>query len=564
MSLMTASPEHHLYDLVATRDGFRVSPTCPDGHVLVMELIERLGLLDRMQARAGRPGTVDRGFMLDRATTAIRFSLSPPLLTETSPRQERTWASTPVPAPPPPSRSLTGQEANTVPILDPAVAAFVPALPPATTSPVAAQVGIQTQAQTATELTPPASGRLLSEMMALNLANLARGPKKATPTTRDRRYILDLLLDVLGDKLMADITGEDANAMADVLASWPRYRANHPELAGLPARQVAAIAKKRKLPVIQRGTQFKHIVNLSAFFNWCVKTGVIQANPFRYVDTSRYRERVPKKRDIFSAQDLQAIFAPKHVNRYTEPHKYWVPLIALFTGMRVNEVAQLYVDDVQTDTELDDEGVEHTIRYFDITPFREGQSIKTDYSMRRIPVHASLLDLGFEKYVADVRAAGSELLFPGLGWPEGGPGRTISRWFNKHHLRNACGIRSEKKSLHCFRHTLTTRCERARVPTSVIQTINGHSDGKGVDARTYVARGSLLECKRAMEQLEYPPLDLVPYVPERFAAYLTQAAAQTAHAERLGEEGKPVVSRKGRRPKLKSLDAAETLGLVIG
>lgn len=130
------------------------------------------------------------------------------------------------------------------------------------------------------------------------------------------------------------------------------------------------------------------------------------------------------------------------------------------------------------------------------------------------------------------------------------PRRTISRWFNKHYLRNACGIKSAKKSLHCFRHTLTTRCERARVPISVIQTINGHSDGKGVDARTYVARGSLLECKRAMEQHEYPPLGLVPYVSARFSAYLAQAVAKAAYARRLGNEGNPVVSRKGRRPKL--------------
>lgn len=66
-----------------------------------------------------------------------------------------------------------------------------------------------------------------------------------------------------------------------------------------------------------------------------------------------------------------------------------------------------------------------------------------------------------------------------------------------------------------------------------------------MDARTYVARGSLLECKRALERLEYPPMDLVPYESERFAAYLARVTAQTEYAERLGAEGKPVVSRKG-------------------
>lgn len=533
ISSPTSPSTTHLYDLVATSDGIRVSPNCVDGHVLVMELIQRLGLTDQIRAGGMDSGTAGRGPKGDWNGSALPLlgrpatlppAASPPLGSE---RKE-------------PSSPTQGR--NTVPFSITPDAGSTPA------SPARVQV-----IHEAPSVPAPSSGKRLSEMMALNLANLARGPKKATPATRDRRYILDMLLDVVGDKPVAAITAEDANTMADVLASWPRYLAHYPELNALPAQTVAAQTKKRKLPTIQRGTQYKHIMGLNAFFNWCVETQTIPENPFHYVDNARYRDQVPKKRDTFSAQDLQAIFAPRHVSHYTEPHKYWVPLIALFTGMRVNEISQLYVDDIQTDTETDEDGMEHTILYFDITPFREGQSIKTGYSVRRMPVPARLLELGFERYLADVRASAATHLFPGLQWPEGGPGRTTSRWFNQHHLRHTCGITSAKKSLHCFRHTLTTRCDRAHVPKSVIQTINGHSDGQGVDARTYVARGSLLECKRALDSVKYPPLDLVPYVPERFAVYLAQVAAQAAHVERLGAEGKPVISRKGRRPRFSSL-----------
>lgn len=518
-------PEPHLYDLVATRDGLRLSPTCEEGHRLVVELVERLGLGGAIQPRhATKSSKGDwNGVVL-------------PIL------QPSTWCKSgadarvanDVPAATRHSATIAAEpEPNTVPISNPPPLAPIDAEPQPEVS----------------ALTSP-HGKLLSEMVTLNLANLARGPKKATPATRDRRYILNLLLDVLGDKPVSEVTAEDAHAMADVLASWPRYLAHYPELNGLPARQIAAITKKKKLQTIQRSTQHKHVMGLNAFFNWCVEAGSLAENPFHYVDGSRYRDTVPKKRDIFSAQDLQEIFAPKHLQRHSEPHKYWAPLIALFTGMRVNEIAQLYLDDIQSDTEMDEEGREHAILYFDISPFREGQSVKTGYSVRRVPVPQQLLELGFERYLADVRASGSDRLFPGLSWrEEGGPGRAISRWFNKHHLRGACRIVSEKKSLHCFRHTLTTRCERAHVPKSIIQTINGHSDGQGVDSRSYVARGSLLECRRVLDRLDYPPLELVPYASERFASYLAQAAAQVAHAERLGKEGKPVVSRKGRRPK---------------
>lgn len=517
-------PEPHLYDLV-TRDGLRLSPTCEDGHRLVMELLQRLGLASPTPKCAeARSAKGDWNGPVLPILQASPWRKSIPVSHQTR------GASVPVP-----HRVVI----TVVPTPD-----RIPASVPRAT----ALVGATPQPEP--HVPSPDRGKLLSELVALNLANLARGPKKATPATRDRRYILDMLMDVLGDKPVADVTAQDANAMANVLASWPRQRTDYPEFLGMPAKQVAAATKKRGLRVIQRSTQYKHIMALNAFFNWCVATKAIVENPFHYVDNSRYRDPVPKKRDIFSTQDLQTIFAPKHVNRYTEPHKYWIPLIALFTGMRVNEISQLYVDDVQTETEMDEDGVEHAILYFDITPFREGQSIKTGYSVRRMPVPDRLLKLGFERYVSDVRASGSAHLFPGLQWAEGGPGRTTSRWFNTHHLRNACGITSAKKSLHCFRHTLTTRCERAHVPKSIMQTLNGHSDGQGIDARTYVARGSLLECRRAVDGLKYPPLDLVPYLPERFAAYLAQATAQAAHAERLGSEGKQVMSRRGRRPKV--------------
>jgi len=516
----------HLYDLVATSEGIHVSSNSADGHVLVMELLSRLGWMHQRQQ-----GERENGSQSDATGPVMPFRVRPPA---------PPWTGSP---------SLGLEQKETLPLHEPNTG---PVLPVAHAAPGRAPNADTPGANVAPEVIAPSRGKRISELMAFDLANLAGGAKKATPATRDRQYIMTLLLDVLGDKPVADVTATDANAMADVLASWPRNRANYPEFKDLPARQVAAITKKKKLAVIQRSTQHKHIMALNAFFNWCVKLGAVRENPFHYVRSSRYRDAVPKKRDIFTAQNLQALFAPQHLTNYTEPHKYWVPLIAMFTGMRVNEISQLYVDDVQSDIEMDDDGVEYAIPYFDIAPFHDGQSVKTGYSVRRIPIHSRLLELGFERYVADVRASGSEHLFPGLAWAEGGPGRTVSRWFNKYHLRQTCGITSSKKSLHCFRHTLTTRCKRANVSNGIVITINGHSDGQGVDDRYYMARGTLLECQKALEQVKYPPLELVPYASERFADYLAQVAAQAAHGDRLTAEGKPVISRKGRRPKIAS------------
>jgi hypothetical protein len=44
----------------------------------------------------------------------------------------------------------------------------------------------------------------------------------------------------------------------------------------------------------------------------------------------------------------------------------------------------------------------------------EGKSVKTESSRRRVPIHQTLLDVGFLDYVETRRRAQDERLFPGL------------------------------------------------------------------------------------------------------------------------------------------------------
>ena len=397
---------------------------------------------------------------------------------------------------------------------------------------------------------------LLSELIELHLGNMKRGKRGERSATRQRRYILTLLKDVIGDKPVDAITVQDAMMFVDVLAVWPAYQHNHPDFKHMSAVNIAAKAKLDKLRPIHTSTQEKHIKALRAFFNWCVESSVIKEDPFRFVQLSRYRDPMPRKKEIFSTQDLQRLFDPDRMRSFTEPHKFWVPLIAFFSGMRVNEISQLYLDDIKKETVSDDSGAKHTLLYFDVSPFREGQSVKSAYSTRRIPIHPQLLALGFEAYLEDARKSGAIHVFPGLSWKGDGPGRVMTQWFNGAHLRKACGITSHAKTLHCFRHTITTIADRCLVPKSIMRTINGHSDGARIDERSYVVRGSLLECRRALEKIEFPDLDVVPYEPGRFADYLNHARENELHRERMEKEGKPVSHRKGRPRKLRYSDRA--------
>jgi integrase len=481
-SAATFSPA--LYEVFADGEGLRLSAGCPEGHALVVELMERLGWFTHPPVPSPRPRSDYADHANLRFTDRSQGAIAPP---------------SPTAPIPPPSPS------------------------------------------------PQESSMLLSALIETHLKNLRRDHQKATPPDRDRAYALRLLLKVIGDKPIQDITPDDANTFADVLAVWPtRLAHNHPEFRDLPPLVIADRSKREKWPVIMRSTQHKHIMGINAFFNWLIKSKRLSENPFGLIDPARYHDPVQRKKDPFTTQDLEALFDADRMKSYTEPHKYWVPLIAYFSGMRVNEISQLYVDDIQSETVVDEKGQRHTLPYFDITPYREGQSIKTPYSLRKVPIHSTLLALGFQQYVADVRASGSQHLFPGLPWEEGGPGRVASRWFNQQLLRNACGIRDKQKTLHCFRHTLTTLAERARISEAIVRTINGHSDGRGIEKCSYVARGSLLECHRVLEGLEFAHRPTTPYVSKQFEAYLEHAAAQKDHEERLIQENKPITRRKGR------------------
>lgn len=493
---ISQAPEPYLYEVVA--HGVRLSPTCERGHAMVMELLQRIGVFDGAHSRQG--------------------SISP---------LENNGPSTPVSNP----KTAEEQAAHQA--------------PPPTLSPTAS-----TLAEPSAKVSSGIERMLLSQMVDLHLRNMKRSKRGERSATRERRYILDLLAKVVGDKPVDEITVEDATAFADFLTVWPVYQHNHPDFKHMSALSIAAKAKANKMRPIHSATQAKHIKAIKAFFHWCVESKAVLVDPFRFIELSRYRDLIQRKKDVFSVPDLEALFNADRQRTHTEPHKFWAPLIAFYTGMRINEICQLYLDDIKSETVKDETGKKHTVSYFDVTPFRDGQSVKSAYSRRRIPIHSKLIELGFENYLADVRQSGAIHLLPGLTWGTDGPGRVITQWFNGPHLRKQCGITSHSKSLHCFRHTITTLADRCWVPTSIMRTINGHSDGKDIDKAAYVARGSLLECKKGLEKIEFPELPWVTYSSGRFDLYLSHAASHQKHRERLLSDGKPAPVRKGRPPRL--------------
>lgn len=197
--------------------------------------------------------------------------------------------------------------------------------------------------------------------------------------------------------------------------------------------------------------------------------------------------------------------ASKHINRSGTPGKlrlkdgrYWVPLIALYAGMRAGEIIQLTCKDVRQ---------ENGVFYFDVTkleddPDEEIKHLKTGSSYRKVPVHSAVLELGFLEYAA-TRKTGR--LFAELKMGSDG---TYSQPWSKFwcNLGNKWKFRSKLHVFHSFRHNFVDALHEANVTDAIAMQICGHTSD---DAHWGYGKGaSISRLKDEIEKIEYPGLHL--------------------------------------------------------
>lgn len=205
-------------------------------------------------------------------------------------------------------------------------------------------------------------------------------------------------------------------------------------------------------------------------------------------DGVRLGREVPKARDRrpWPAARLTALLASpawsgtrsrrEDVGRRHEPGPWvhhdadwWLPIIALHTGMRLEEIAQLRCADLARDgtglpfIRVHDEG---------------GNQVKNANSIRHVPVHPFLAGLGFLDLF---EGGGARRLFPDLTW-----NKSLQRWgadyserFTRY--RKRVGLYERLMDFHSFRHTFITAMRtKAKVDIGAVAAIVGHDDGPDV------------------------------------------------------------------------------------
>lgn len=218
---------------------------------------------------------------------------------------------------------------------------------------------------------------------------------------------------------LSDVGVEQCDAFRAALAIWPAHARVLPEYRGMSARAIISKAKKLNPPGLNVRTKEKHLDRLRVFFNWAVQRRWMSTNPLTGVRLqSKAQKYAPKRRD-FTRDELKRLFAPglrsEHCLR--EPSKFWIPVLALYTGARLRELAQLRVVDVRQI------GGHWGI---DITP--KAGPLKNAASQRFVPLSQTALDLGMLDYVHAPKDRGFDRLFPDGSWDaKNGPGDKISK-----------------------------------------------------------------------------------------------------------------------------------------
>lgn len=141
-----------------------------------------------------------------------------------------------------------------------------------------------------------------------------------------------------------------------------------------------------------------------------------------------------------------------------------------------------------------------------ITDEGEGQSVKTEAGVRKVPIHSELVRLGFLDYVETLKARKEDLLWPLLVTRDGKPGGYFSHWFGVFRRSPAVGF-GMYPDFHCLRHTVRSQMAEAEVPEGVMDAIVGHEVKGSTGAKVYTHR-TLKPFRKAVEGLQYPALSL--------------------------------------------------------
>ncbi len=339
----------------------------------------------------------------------------------------------------------------------------------------------------------------LSECIEIFISEKRRGwrdPHSYINEHKDYRPKLSILTEILGNPPSNDITKADIVKYKNILFKMPSNRNKKPKYSGQTIEQLMEM----DIPpndLLGSTTISNNFVKVASFLSWLSENDLAQTNlssPLRRVIR---KERVDSElRSEFKRHDLEAIFNNDFYlkGKHRCSAHFWIPLLALFTGARLNELCQLDRADIV---------LIEGIWCIDIN--RNGRKrLKNLSSVRIVPLHSTLInELSFLELV---KGSEETKLFPELKESPEGYGQSFSKWFNRTYRKNiGVGQGERRKDFHSFRHTFANYFKQSiDVQEFRVSELLGHKGSSTITYSRYGKESSLTAKKELIESLQFP------------------------------------------------------------
>lgn len=346
---------------------------------------------------------------------------------------------------------------------------------------------------------------------------LAKGEKRADTVNQDRKAIQQFAAFVGKDRSIRTITPLEVAEYRDTLRDLPPKWMSNNKLKALPIRDAAAKARELVLPHVSFLTVNKALSTISPLYKWLAKDPAWAglANP----TNGLFHDKVKGKNPLppFTTAHLNKMLhsplftgfladGKEHLsgNQYADDWRRWIPLVCLFSGARIGEIAQMQIGDVRKER-----GVWFVhIRHDD----EEGLSTKSKKS-RPAAVHSILQGIGFLAFCARrLEKAGGDMnapLFPELepnsrGQISGKP----ARWWRDYLSDIGVKDGADGFGAHSFRHTLADRLRsEAELLDNEIAVCVGHSVATTTSGYGALSQGTVTKLKTWMDGVTFEGVD---------------------------------------------------------
>ncbi len=285
------------------------------------------------------------------------------------------------------------------------------------------------------------------------------------------------------------ITRDNLLEFRDLLYKIPTKLAQKSRYKDKSLSQILKLGEKDdKLsePTIQ-----KYMIRVIQFFNYCFDSGYIGKSI-----TAKMNVKIdidPSERAVlpYEASEARKIFeivtnikqsGKSPSSRIEASELYYVTMIAAYSGMRIKEITQLHKEDIV---------LKDGIYCFNINT-NDGKTTKTKNSIRFVPIHSKLIDLGLLEYV-NSKKSGNIFKVSNKDFSEIFRSQIQRKFIDK----------DSKKTFYSFRHYFIDYLVQREVEANLIAQIVGHEKQYKILLNTYAKPINANTLKAKVEIVSY-------------------------------------------------------------